>query len=118
MNQNGTGIIYPTIELGGVTYELKFTRGALFYRLSRLGVDLGTAFTNITFSVRVDILHSIIAGTGPGKYAGTTEELADLVLTENKSKEVVELLLAALGKVFPPTQAAQAPATELAPLPN
>ena len=34
---NGTGVDYPTIELGGKTYTVKFSRGML-YRMHKQGV--------------------------------------------------------------------------------
>ena len=37
---NGTGALYPTIEIGGVSYELRISREVLLYRLSRKGISL------------------------------------------------------------------------------
>ncbi len=107
-----TGISYPTITLGGVEYTIKFTRGALFYRLSKAGVDLADLANSKGFATMIDVLQVVITPT----FHGDAEALADLVLTEGKSLDVGEGIRAALGKAFPPTQetAAQAAGTPAA----
>lgn len=102
-NENGTGIIYPTITLGGIEYTVKFTRGGIVYRMSKAGVsisELGNPKTS--FGALVDILHAALPD-----YKGMNEDLANLVLSEDKAGEASRLIAEALGKVFPPSQAAR-----------
>lgn len=101
MSENGTGIIYPTIELGGKFYTVKFTRGGLLYRLSRSGTSLSDLTSGSkNFASVIDVLHAALYG----QYAGTAEDLAELVLSENKTGELSMVIGEALKKVFPPTQ--------------
>ncbi len=102
---NGTGIIYPTITLGGIEYTLKFTRGALLYRLGKAGVNTDNLGGNLhNFSVGIDILRVI--ATPDIKM--DAESLAELVLEEGKSVELASVISEAMGKAFPPTQQAAA----------
>jgi hypothetical protein len=101
---NGSGIIYPTIELGGVRYVIKFTRGGLLYRLSKGGVSFADLASNKSFSAVMDILHAALFG----QYDRSAEDLADLVMSEGKFAEVSEVIQDAIKKVFPPTEAAPA----------
>jgi hypothetical protein len=114
MNQNGTGVVYPTIELGGVTYELRITRGALLYRISKNQVDMNDLGKDADPRKRVaavfDVLHAIIAD----KFQGSVEDLADVVIAEGKMKEATVGVLGAVGKVFPPAEPAT-PAVEATP---
>lgn len=108
MEYQGTGIEFPKITLGGVEYELKFTRGALLYRISRKGIamaDLSNA--NKRFACLFDILHAIISD----KFSGTADDLASMAYEEDgKMKEIDAAVSVALGKAFPSTQPAQATA--------
>ncbi len=96
---NGTGVDYPTIELGGTKYTVKFSRGML-YRMGKQGVNFAPQFANnavsMPFAQVVDVLH---IATG---FAGTHEELAELVF--DKRNEAVTALMSAWGKAFPPPQ--------------
>lgn len=113
---NGTGIDYPTVELGGKTYTVKFTRGGLLYRLSKTGTNLADLTgTGKRFSAVMDVLHAAFFG----QYDGTVEELAELVFSEEKMTEVGAALDEALKKVFPvPPTAATESAEASAPKPN
>lgn len=101
---NGTGIEYPTIELGGKSYVVKFTRGALLYRLSKGGANIADLGGPKSFSASIDVLHAVLGG----QFSGTVEELAELVFGEGKIASVAQVIAEALGKVFPPTQVSAA----------
>ena len=109
---NGTGVDYPTIELGGKTYTVKFSRGML-YRMHKQGVvfapQVKAGQVLMQFAPLVDVLHLAIG------FDGTHEELAELVY--DKRNDAVSALMVAWGKAFPPTPQAQAPA-EAKPEPN
>lgn len=92
-----SGIIYPTIELGGVKYTGKVTRRTLAYRISKQAVDMGKLLNN--FSVLVDTLHALLTP----EFKGTPEDLAELI-TDDKRQEAANVVFGALVKVFPPTQ--------------
>lgn len=108
---NGTGIEYPTIELGGVVYTVKFTRGGLLYDLSKSGSRISDLRTNKNLATLVDILHAGIFG----QYIGSQKDLCELVYEEDKIKLVDEVISEALKKVFPPTSSAAAVAVETKP---
>ena len=99
---NGSGLQFPTLELGGVTYIVKFTRGGLLYRLNKAGASMADLGGQKSFAASIDLLHAALYG----QFLGTPEELADLVLSEEKILQIGEVLGEALKKVFPPTQAA------------
>ncbi len=103
---NGTGIDYPTIELGGKTYTVKFTRGGLLYRLSKSGSSLADLRTNKNFATLIDILHAALHG----QYDGTSLELAELISSSDdwieKYKQMDEAINEAIKKAFPPTASA------------
>lgn len=113
-----TGIVYPKITLGGVEYELKFSRGSLFRRMGNAGVaNLGDLMGGnlIGFAKMIDTLHAILGD----QYRGSADDLADMVLTEDKGRDVAQALFVALGKVFPSRQVAQTAAGDpAAPRPN
>ncbi len=101
---NGTGIDYPTIELGGVTYTLKFTRGDFAFRLSDNGINM---FDRVNptknLAANVKILHMFLTPQFPGTYS----DLAEFLIDEKKVLEAATVINAAMGKVFPlPTVAA------------
>jgi hypothetical protein len=102
MNElNGTGVEHPTVTLGGKQYTVKFTRGSLAYRMSKLGVsfaDLAPGPRN--FSALVDIFYAALTP----QFEGTPEEFAGVVLAEQKVLELDAIVGAAIKKVFPPTQ--------------
>ncbi len=103
---NGTGVIYPTLELGGKIYTVKFTRGGILYRLSKSGTNLADlrAGSNKSFATLCDVLHAAIFP----EFTGDAEDLAELLMTEGKAGEAGLAISEALKKVFPPTPAAQA----------
>lgn len=107
---NGTGITYPTIELGGKVYTVKFTRGGLLYRLSKQGTNLADLRGSRNFATLVDVLFAGLYG----QYEGTSEDLAELILSENKSSAMDEVIAEALKKVTPSTNAAAAAAEPIA----
>lgn len=99
---NGSGIVYPTITLGGVQYVVKFTRGGMLYRLSKSNVSISDVMGSgaRSFAANIDMLHAALFG----QFNGTAEDLAELVLTEGKILEAGEAVIEALKKVSPPTQ--------------
>lgn len=100
---NGTGAVYPTLELGGVTYALKFTRYSLLYRLSRRGIQIADRYDPVKgLAALFDIVHAIISD----QFKGTAEDLATLAGEENKIAACRLALDEALVKVFPPTLSA------------
>jgi len=108
---NGTGVVYPTVELGGRIYVVKFTRGGILYRLSKAGVDLAALGTVHGFATIIDTLHAALFG----QYVGDAESLAELVLAEDKAEQVGEAVSEALKKAFPPIQTpAAGPADQIA----
>lgn len=102
MNEvNGTGIEYPSVVLGGVTYTVKFMRGAILYRMSRLGVTFADLQAGPKrFSALFDVLYSAIQD----QYTGTPEQLVEMTLAENKLAEIGAAVGMAIAKVFPPAQ--------------
>lgn len=106
---NGTGVQYPHITLGGVDYELKFTREVLYYRLSKAGLDLGNLGDRLKNLAAVcDIVHALIGRS----FSGTAEDVAQMILAEDKIRECATAIAEALGKVLPPAQPTQVTATE------
>jgi hypothetical protein len=104
---NGTGVVYPTIELGGTAYTVRFSRGSL-YRMQKLGVAFapkiqpipdqpGMIRRTMTFSEVVDVMHIGI------NFPGTAEQLAELV-TNDKVQEAFDKIMEAWGKAFPSPQ--------------
>jgi hypothetical protein len=98
MNQNGTGVEYPTVELGGTKYEVKFTRATL-YQLDKAGIvfnpQVVRSTASLKFSTIVDTLKLCIA------FEGTAEELAELSF--DKRDEILVVLVDAWGKVVLPS---------------
>ncbi len=96
-----TGISYPTITLGGIEYTIKFTRGSLLYRLTKIHFDPTDLSRALTFAKAVDALHALITPTFPG----SPEELADAILDNDLStQQIADSIREALGKAFLPTQ--------------
>ena len=95
---NGSGLEFPTLELGGKMYIVKFTRGGLLYRLNKNGAELNLGGPK-TISATVDLLYAALWN----QFQGTPEDLADLVFGEEKMLLVGQVLGEALKKVFPPT---------------
>jgi len=112
---NGTGIDYPTLELGGVKYTLKVTRGVMIFRLSDAGINLAEINVHIkAVSAIIKVLHAMLLE----QYTGTPEQLCELVLAEDKMKLAAQAVRDALGKVFPTSLTAAVTAGESKPLPN
>ncbi len=107
---NGTGIEYPTIELGGREYTVKFTRGGILYRLNKNGANLSDLGGSKSFATLVDVLHAALFG----QFNGTTDELAELIVAEEKILAADHAVSEALKKVFPPTQSAAVAADSIA----
>ena len=101
-----TGVDYPTIELGGKTYEVKFTRG-LLYQLDKQGIKFNPQFANNAatcgLSSIVDTLKLAIG------FEGTADELAELVY--DKRDEALTALVNGWGKVVLPSLQAKIAAT-------
>lgn len=97
---NGSGIEYPTLELGGKTYVIKFTRGGLLYRMSKNGADPRDLAGPKSIAAVIDILHATLFG----QFDGSPEQLADIVFSEGKFQASSDAVLDAVKKVFPPTQ--------------
>lgn len=98
---SGSGIDFPTLELGGITYTIKFTRATILYRLSRAGVS----FTDLQKrDRRFAALHDILFAAIQDQYEGTVESLVELIYAEGKGRLVDAAVAAAIKKVFPPTQ--------------
>lgn len=102
-----TNIEYPKLTLGNVEYVVKFTRGAMIYRVAKSGANFGDLYgsePSKRLAAVIDCLHAALFG----QFNGTVDQLADIVIGENKVGEATTALLTTLGKVFPPTQAAMA----------
>lgn len=95
-----TSAEYPSIELGGTKYEVKFTRG-LMYRLDKMGLSFNPTFESGKkawsgkLSNMVDVLKEAIG------FQGTAEELTELCY--DKRDEVLSVLVEAWGKVVLPS---------------
>lgn len=93
-----TGAEYPTIELGGVTYEVKFTRSTL-YRMGKAGIRFAPQVTSgliqMPFHEIVDALALCIGWTG------TADELAELCY--DRRNELITPLVNAWAKVVLPS---------------
>jgi|SRR5215831_4986972 len=109
----GSGIQYPTIEIAGKTYTVKFSRAA-FYRLGKAGFDLRQFAPLkdglIAFSILFDLLHAAIADQLPVKLE--TEELVDMALpidmpheaARKRLEEIGSIVREAFSKIAPPPQ--------------
>ena len=100
-----SGILYPTIELGGVSYELRISREILLYRLSAKGISMINLRGPKSFATLFDVLYAIVQD----RYLGTVEELVSLVHEEQKVSAVDVAVAEVIKKVFPqPTPPANA----------
>ena len=104
MSQNGTGIVYPTIEIEGKSYELKVSRGTLLYRLSARGVNLVDINRGDfkSYAAVMDVLFALIQDQGAPypnaeALAGAVQELGS-----DKVREIGNAVRTAVGKAFPP----------------
>jgi hypothetical protein len=114
MSQNGTGVQYPEITLGGVTYTVKCTRAVLLFRLSRKGI----AFTDLNdpktrFAALFEIFHAMIGDQAQGK---SVEDFVQIASDESKVQAVDIAVGQAIPKVFPSTQAPATPVEDKAPI--
>lgn len=111
---NGTGVQYPEITLGGFTYVVKCTRAVLLYRLSRKGIsfsDLNNPKTR--YAALFEIFHAFIGDQAQGK---SVEDFVQLASDENKVQAVDLAVGQAIPKVFPPTQVPAPVEEDKAPL--
>jgi hypothetical protein len=99
---NGTGVEYPTIELGGKTYTVKFT-GAAMRKMEKAGLQFrpsvveqadGNKGVSIGFSNLVDVLMTCIP------FQGTVDELADLAWPKVKRDEIATALMQGWGNLW------------------
>ena len=94
---NGSGVEYPKVELGGVTYEVKFTRG-LIYRIDQAGISFTPRFSDqgkqvqLSFSNLINVLRMAIS------FPGTAEELAELAY--DKRNEITTALVNGWGNLL------------------
>ena len=94
-----SGIEYPTIELGGKTYTVRFDEAAM-YHLDKKGIRFNPQFLNggkqiqMGFSNIVDVLKLTT------RFAGTEEELAALVWPKTKRDEACNALVTAWGNLL------------------
>ena len=121
MSNNGTepqtGIVYPSITIGGRAYTLKFSLGALF-RLEEQGIDLGTLGAELRSwaakkdaegnvieqgRVKITMLCKLVAAAIGDQVTLTPTQIADM-LEFSDLFEVVEKVSIALGKMRPPTK--------------
>lgn len=90
MDPNGSGIQYPTIDIDGVVFEIKWTRESS-YDLSLAGINI--AGPSVPFHMVVQALHSLIG------YPGTARQLSTHLI--GRSQEAYNKILEASGKVLP-----------------
>jgi len=122
---NGSPVDYPSVEINGVRFKVKFGLGAM-YRLEKFGIALqdlgGTIERDVAAGRNLQTLFAILAaalGTedaaGAWKPIGLTpEQLADMLPTE-KLGELSAAISIASGKVSPVATEAIPPATEMQP---
>ncbi len=119
-----SNIEYPKLTLGGREYELKFTRGAMVFRAADAGLSFADLYGADQFKRVAAVIKALHAALKAGnQFDGDQNALADLIHEENKMGEATTAIMLALGKVFPPTQAAAAadanqPQATPPPLPN
>lgn len=122
MDKTGSGVTtFPTIELGGQTYTLKFSRGAMQFGISKRGINtLDLNFPAKRFACSVELIHIVIEESfrvpflGPDgvqfkdaegnllSVGGTVKDLATLIVDEGKIDVCCAAIREALLKVFPP----------------
>lgn len=93
-----TGATYPTVELGGVLYEVKFTR-SMIYRMDKAGIkfspefiDGGKGGVKLSFSNLVDVLKVAI------DFPGTADELSEMAY--DKRNAITTILMNAWGNLL------------------
>jgi hypothetical protein len=112
MSQNGTGIIYPEIELGGKTYVVRFDKEVMVYRLSKANANFADLVDpRRRFAAMFDILYAAISD----QYVGTPESLSVLAQQEDKVRLVDQVVAEGIKKVFPTPIQAPAAAESGAP---
>ena len=94
-----TGIDWPTITLGEVTYTLRASQGALLYKLSLKGINPKFEKNFSDFAKLVDVFCAFADPAAP-----PAEAVADLVFAEGKTADLGAAVGQAMGKVFPPSQ--------------
>jgi hypothetical protein len=106
-------IEYPTVTVGGVSYQIKFGLGAI-YKMSVLGLEPGDlkAGSKLTFAKQLQL-----AVAGLGNFSGddwvtsdmTPEQLADR-LEPGELEAIRAALAVSAGKVTPAREASTEPA--------
>jgi hypothetical protein len=103
MDKNGSGVIYPTVELGGVMYTLRLTQGIARFRLSDAGLGALEFAGARQFASLCKALHILL----DGQFPGSVDQLSELVHNENKLVQVDQAIGLAIKKASGP----QNPAT-------
>jgi hypothetical protein len=94
--QEATGVDYPTIDLGGKEYEVKYTKAAA-YKLSVAGVDLSSVQRGDRNIVPFhQIVNGILILTA---FPGTTDELAEILF--DRQQEALNKITVAASKILP-----------------
>lgn len=102
--EKASGVGYPEITLGGITYTLRISREIWIFRLSELGVTLTDLIGPKRHSALIKTLYVIIAG----RYQGTVEDLVTLIAAEGKLAAVDVAISDTIKKVFPLTGSPEA----------
>jgi hypothetical protein len=104
----GTGSKYPTVTLGGVTYPVKVTREILLYRMIQKGIDFSNKNNRPkALEMICETIHFLIAD----HFHGTVEDLAQLIIQENKIIECGAAIKQLLEtETVPPAQITTVPA--------
>lgn len=112
--KNETGIEYPTMEIGGTVYTLRWTP-AVAYEASVAGVSLVGLPTgvpgklSIPFHQVVDSMAILIG------WQGTKHELADHI--HGRTQEAYDKIVVSMGKAAPSKNPLQTPAAAAQPNP-
>jgi hypothetical protein len=94
--QEATGVDYPTIDLGGKEYAVKYTKAAA-YELSVAGVDLSSVARGGRNIVPFhQIVNAVQILTG---YPGTPMELAEVLF--DRQQEALNKITVAASKILP-----------------
>ena len=98
MNEKLTGTEHPVIELAGVKYPVKFTRGML-YNMGVAGIKFNPVVTagtaRVDFHVIVDVMKLAI------EWPGTAQELAEVLF--DKRDQALTMLMEGWGNLVLPS---------------
>ena len=93
-----SNIEFPKLTLRGTEHTIRFTRGAFAYHMGKMGLD----FADLRNKTKVmGTLTDILMFTLQPPFPGSPEELADVLIDEEKSAAANVAVHIALGKVFP-----------------